>query len=198
MSEKDHFADVMARLHAGDQQAALEVFQRFAGRLIGLARSHLVSGLQAKVDAEDVLQSAWKSFFLRQTDGQFTLAGWDDLWALLVVITLRKCNRKVEHFSAARRDVLREVRTLSEEDERSWSELAGGPAPSDGLLLAEVVEGVMRTLLGEHERQILLLSLQGYSTEEVGQQVRRTERTVRRVLARIRDQLIRMRDAGAE
>ena len=42
-----------------------------------------------KVDPEDVVQSAFRSFFTRQAAGQFDVASWDDLWGLLVVITVR-------------------------------------------------------------------------------------------------------------
>ena len=52
----------MARLRAGDNAAAAEVFRRFANRLIGLARTHLDARVRQKVDPEDVMQSALKSF----------------------------------------------------------------------------------------------------------------------------------------
>ena len=48
---------------------ARALFERFSRRLIGLARCHLEVRLQHKVDPEDVVQSAYKSFFLRYGDG---------------------------------------------------------------------------------------------------------------------------------
>ena len=56
----------MGRLRSGEDEAAREVFVRFAARLAGLARRHLDVRLAVKVDPEDVVQSAYKSFFVRQ------------------------------------------------------------------------------------------------------------------------------------
>ena len=51
--------------------------------------------------------------------------------------------------------------------------------------------------LHERERPILVLALQGYSLLEISEQVRRTERTVYRVMRRIKDKLEEMRLLGA-
>src|SRR5260370_25859371 len=121
MSEDAAFAEVMGRLRAGDQAAAAEVFRRFANRLIGLARAHLDHRIRQKVDPEDVMQSALKSFFLRHADGQFDLESWNGLWSMLVVITLRKCGHQVEHYRAACRAVEREQAPSGWADDSSAS-----------------------------------------------------------------------------
>jgi RNA polymerase sigma-70 factor (ECF subfamily) len=196
MSEGESFQDVMTRLQKGDQQAAAEVFRRFANRLIGLARTHLDQRVRQKVDPEDVMQSALKSFFVRQADGQFDLSGWDSLWTMLVVITLRKCGRKTEQFRAAMRDVGREQAPspMSAEDSTaSWEAVARDPSPQEAALLAEAVEQVLKSLGDDRERQILELALQGFSTVEISTRVGRSERTVQRVLERVRERLKRMR-----
>src|SRR5438552_2680938 len=90
----ESFPDLMARLRAGDADAAARVFERFAHRLAALAQVHLDGRTRRLVDPEDVLQSVFRSFFARHADGQLDLADWDGLWALLVVLTLRKCGRK--------------------------------------------------------------------------------------------------------
>jgi RNA polymerase sigma-70 factor, ECF subfamily len=59
----------MARLRSGDQDAAREVFQRFVGQLIRLARRQFDVVLRRKVDPEDVVQSAYKSFFSLSNSG---------------------------------------------------------------------------------------------------------------------------------
>src|SRR5581483_7579718 len=90
MTEDRSFRELMSQLRAGDETAAGEVFQRFAQRLIGLARTHLDSWIRQKEDPEDVVQSVYKSFFARYGEGQFRVANWNDLWSLLTLITLRK------------------------------------------------------------------------------------------------------------
>src|SRR6266404_4856280 len=109
MPTNDSFADVMARLRAGDQAAAREIFQRFVDKLLRLARSHFDAVLRRKVDPEDVVQSAYKSFFLRYGAGKLEIRDWDNLWGLLTMITLRKCFDRVEYHRAQMRDVQREA-----------------------------------------------------------------------------------------
>jgi RNA polymerase sigma-70 factor (ECF subfamily) len=196
MSQDAAFAEVMDRLRAGDQAAASEVFRRFASRLIGLARTHLDHRLRTKVDPEDVMQSALKSFFVRHAGGQFDLSSWDSLWSMLVVITLRKCGHKAEYFRTAMRDINREqaMSEVAEDSISSWQTVAHDPTPVQATLLAEAVEQILQSLGDDRERQIIELSLQGFTPVETSARVGRSERTVQRVLDRVRRRLQRMRD----
>ena len=184
------FDDLMARLGAGDESAAAEVFDRFAQRLRALARSRLDRLLRPKVDAEDVLQSVYRSFFRRHAAGQYELENWDSLWGMLTVITLRKCGRRLRYFRSACRDVQREV-VLPAGAGAEVEAVGHDPTPSEAARLAETLEQVMRDLT-ERERSILSLSLQGYTSCEISEQVGRTERTVQRVLQRVRRRLEQM------
>src|SRR5262249_39297414 len=95
---KDSFADFLARLRAGDDAAARQLFDRFAGQLVALARRRFAAGLRHKVDPEDVVQSAYKSFFHRYGGEKFEVGGWNSLWGLLTVITVRKCAQRVAYY----------------------------------------------------------------------------------------------------
>src|SRR5690242_9456367 len=61
VASEPSFADLMARLRAGDDAAAAALFQRFATRLIALARGRLDGLVRRKVDPEDVVQSVFRS-----------------------------------------------------------------------------------------------------------------------------------------
>jgi RNA polymerase sigma-70 factor, ECF subfamily len=196
MMARDSFADLMGRLRQGEQDAAARLFDGYARRLIGLAYRHLDSRLRQKVGPEDVMQSVLKSFFARQRAGQFELADWDGLWALLVRITLHKCGHQVEYYRAACRDVTREQAALgSDESVHAFQALAAEPSPDEAAHLAELTEEVMKSLGSDRERQIFALSLEGHTPVEISEQVGRTDRTVQRTLARIRSKLERMREA---
>ena len=174
-----------------DDAAAREVFQRYAARLVQLARVRLDRQTRQKVDPEDVVQSVFRSFFTRQAEGRFDLASWDDLWSLLVVITIRKCRRQAVALRAGRRDVRRELHASQlPEPEQGYLEAAGSePTPEEVVSLVETVE---RLLSGasEVERQILLLRLQGYTPPEISREVGSiSERKVYRVLAQARKRL---------
>jgi RNA polymerase sigma-70 factor (ECF subfamily) len=192
MSPESSFADLMARLRAGDATAAAQFFERFAHRLVALAQGHLDGLTRRLVDPEDVLQSVLRSFFVRHAGGQFELADWDGLWAMLVVMTLRKCGRQVHRFRAARRDVRREVTLPVGRDELvEWEALADGPTPAEAATLCDLIEQLRRSS-GPDDWPVVALCLQGHTHLEVANQVGCTERTVRRVAARTRQRLQRL------
>ena len=192
-TSKDSFADMLARLQARDDDAAREVFQRFACRLIALAHRRLDNVLRLKVDPEDVVQSAYKSFFRRHDEGKLEVVNWNSLWGLLTLITLRKCADRAAYHRAARRDAAREA-AAPNDDSPPWPEAPGRePTPLEAALLRETVEQLFADL-SEQERPVIELSLQGYSTAEISERLGQPERTVRRVRERIRKRLERERD----
>jgi RNA polymerase sigma-70 factor (ECF subfamily) len=185
----DTFLEFLTRLQAKDDAAARELFARFAAPLIALTRRRIGDGLRHKVDPEDVVQSAYKSFFLRYGDGNLDAADWDSLWGLLVVITLRKCAERVAYHRAARRDVAREAVPGRAEP------VGREPTPGEAAVLTETVEQLFAAM-DEDERPVLELSLQGYSTREISEQLGRAERTVRLLRESVRNRLERMRREG--
>ena len=192
MADGDSFSDVMSRLRAGDQAAAREVFQRFVDRLIRLARHQFNAALRCKVDPEDVVQSAYKSFFLRYGAGKLEVQDWGNLWGLLTMITLRKCLDRVDYYRAERRDVQREAAAPqgATGTEPWWEAVAREPTPDEAAVLAETVEELLRGL-EEEDRPVLEMSLQGFTTQEISEHLGRPERSVRRLRERVRKQLER-------
>jgi RNA polymerase sigma-70 factor (ECF subfamily) len=190
MAAQDSFTELMARLRAGEDAAATEVFERYAQRLHGLARRHLDTVLKRKVDPEDVVQSAYKSFFFRYGAGSLEVRDWDNLWGLLTLITLRKCADRAEYFRAERRAVAREVAPApgAEDSGSGWQAIDREPTPAEAVLLAETVEQLLAGL-DEDERPIVELSLQGYTTQEISERLDRAERSVRRLRERVRKRL---------
>jgi RNA polymerase sigma-70 factor (ECF subfamily) len=184
----------MGRLRSGEDMAAREVFSRFAARLAGLARRHLDARLAVKVDPEDVVQSAYKSFFLRHRDGGLEVGDWDGLWGLLTLITLRKCADRAAYYRADKRDVTREAVPGPADSAPGPAELAldREPLPDEAAVLAETVESLFRSIDDTDERAILEMSLQGHSAAEISERLGRAERSVRRLRERVRKRLERM------
>jgi RNA polymerase sigma-70 factor (ECF subfamily) len=199
MADDASFADLMARLRAGDEDAAATVFHRFARRLIGLARVRLDAQIRQKVDPEDVAQSVYRSFFLRHAEGQFELTNWDSLWGLLTVIAVRKCGRWHGHFHTQARNVAAEVsaQPVGDDSGSGWEALAREPSPAEAALLTETVQQLLAELEGR-DREIVALALQGHTGVEISDRLGRPERTVYRVLKRVRKRLDQMRAEGAE
>lgn len=196
MTPNDSFELLMDRLRTGEDGAAREVFVRFAGRLAGLARRHMDARMAAKVDPEDVVQSAYKSFFLRQREGELDVGTWDGLWGLLTLITLRKCADRAAYYRTEKRDVTRETASGSRDDstpEAAALVLDREPQPDEAAVLAETVEALFRTMTDPDERAVVELSLQGFTATEISTKLGRAERSVRRLREHVRKRLERMR-----
>src|SRR5216683_3734121 len=169
MTGHPSFDDLMAHLRDGSNDAATQVFQRFANRLIVLARQQLDPKILQKEDPEDVMQSVFRSFLIRNAAGKLgEFETWDNLWAILVVMTRRKCGRRTDYFYSARRDVRREATGPSPAED---APLDPGipdeePTPSEAMMLAETVEELLNDLEGR-QREIMTLSLQGYTPAEI-------------------------------
>ncbi len=99
--------------------AARLIWRRYFRDLLELARNNLSRRIRRREDEEDVLQSMYKSFCLRQQRGEFDLSGRDALWKLLVTITLRKARNAAKKQMRDRRDVAREQTIADREDGES-------------------------------------------------------------------------------
>jgi RNA polymerase sigma-70 factor (ECF subfamily) len=196
MTDAETFTRLMARLRGGEDAAAREVFERFAARLVTMARGRFNRLLARKVDPEDVVQSAFKSFFARHRAGKLSVGDWDGLWSLLTLITLRKCADRAEYFLADRRDAAREASGPEGGDgSGAWLlVLDRQPRPEEAVILAETVEHLFRDV-SAHERPVLELSLQGYTAPEISLRLGRAERSVRRLRERTRERLERLQEA---
>jgi RNA polymerase sigma factor (sigma-70 family) len=178
---------LLARWRAGDQQAADELFRRYAARLIALARSRLSDKLAGRVDPEDIVQSAYRSFFADTRDGHYDLEADGDLWQLLVTITLHKLNDQVKRSTAEKRAVARQQNYGSEDSLIGLQARirADAPSPIEAVALVEQVEQLMARLPAAH-RPILERRLQGYTLDEIADEMNCCQRTVIRVLEQIK------------
>ncbi len=173
-------AELLERYHGcHDEKAAEELFRRYSGRLTALARSRLSRALAARVDPEDVVQSAYRSFFLLAGDQEVLLRESGDLWRLLVRITLRKVYRSARRHRADCRSIERE-RPWAEEAEAAA--LGREPTPAEAAGLVDELRGVLEPL-DSIQRRMIEMRLQGHDVDAIATEVGRSPRTVRRTLA---------------
>lgn len=182
---------LLDRYLAGDTQAATQLFDRYVTRLVALARSRMNSGMRRRLDPEDVVHSAYRSFFLRAAEGDFEFGESADLWRLLAQITLNKTRKQAERHMAARRDYRRDdaecVAGLTTEVE---------PSPDEAAALVEQVRLVTERLSAD-ERIAFSAFLCGDSEDAIAGRFGRSPRTVRRVLSRVRSLIERQVLDGA-
>ena len=171
----------MFELPPGNSDAESQIIELYSRRLIAFAQSRLAVQMHRRVDAEDIVQSAYRSFFRRLQRGDFEFDEQNDVWRLLAAITLCKTQSAVRHHHRHLRDVRRE-RSL----EDSMRPFGREPAAEDVAIFYELLESM---LIGmpEHYREIVLLRMEGYAISEIASQIDRSERTVLRVLARLQE-----------
>jgi RNA polymerase sigma-70 factor (ECF subfamily) len=190
MERDSSFEQLVAGLRLGQNDAAENVFRRYAQALLARAAQEIDARLRRKVDPEDVVQSAFRSFFRRQAAGQFDLSDWGGLWALLVCITVRKCRNLNTHYRRDGRDVAREA-TGGDDGAQGEEVLDREPTPAEAAVLGDLVQELMGQVVSQ-DRPIVEMRLQGYTPSEIADRTGRAERTVFRVLDRVRERASRL------
>jgi len=189
---KQNFQYFIEGLRRGNEEVTLEFCKTFGSSLERLAGSHLVTGLRRRLDPEDVVQSVYRTFFRRASDGQFELDDRADLWHLLCAITLTKVREQARRQLRQKRNINREIRldTKVGRGEAPMDIKGDSPAPDASLEFTEQFEKIMSSF-DQEERRIVELKLQDHTNDEVAVAIGCSERTVRRVLQRIREGLER-------
>ncbi len=178
-------SDLVKRVQVGDNEAATLLFHRYAVRIRGLAHKQTSPELRLRFDDDDVMQSVFRTFFRRMARGTYNLPDGDELWGLLLVITLNKVRALAGRHRALRRSV-RATLPLAGNDlqQQSNSNHDHESAAMLTLTLREFAE-----TLTPDEHTILDLRMQGFGVAEIATECGRTRRTVERILQKLRHSL---------
>src|SRR5262249_43553253 len=152
--------------------AAQKLWERYFERLVHLARDRLRAGPRGPADAEDAALSAFDSFCRGAAAGRFPrLDDRDDLWALLVTITVRKAGDQLRRERRQKRGGgrVRSAQELGGAD----PDVGGGldavvgrePTPELAVMMAEQYRYLLERLADETLRRIAAWKLEGYSSE---------------------------------
>ncbi len=194
MDEPSSVTTWLSELKAGEDEAARRLWEAYFGRLVRLARRKLAQIPRRASDEEDVALAAFNSFCGGVRLGRFPrLNDRDDLWQVLVMITVRKAADERESHRRQKRGSGK-VRGESVFLERSASRKAGGlsqitgrePTPAFAAEVAERLGELLQALGDESLRSIALLKMEGCSNEEIAQRNGSGLRTVERKLSLIR------------
>jgi DNA-directed RNA polymerase specialized sigma24 family protein len=183
-------------LKAGGDSAAQPLWERYFHRLVHLARARLRPARRtgAIADEEDAALSAFDSFCRGATQGRFpNLADRDDLWRLLVVITVRKVLGQLDRQAAQKRgggQLVGESALIGADAAGlgGLDRLAGDePSPELAALVVDEYHRLRDSLRSEALRQVLDLRLEGHTRAEIARRLGCAERTVKRKLEVIRE-----------
>ncbi len=176
-------------LEDGDEDAAEQLWGHFFERLTALARRKLVQ--QRVVDGEDIVVSVFRRLCEGAEGGRFEqVGGRDELWRLLVSMTVRRAIDENRRLMADKRGGAR-VRGDSvhgQNDSRgSWDQFAGEDlAPEFLVMVEEECNRLLESLADETLRSVAVWRLEGYSNDEIAGKLDMTTRSVERKLNRIR------------
>lgn len=194
-----HSVTLLQRWREGDERAADQLFEAYIDGLLAYVRRRMSPALARRVDAEDVVQSVYRSFFTRARDGQFVIERSGDLWRLLLGISFNKLQSQVEHHTAAKRSFRKESHpaALGDRGDGGFSPPASGPPPEELLAVSEELERLISSLPLRH-RDILERRLRGESIPDIAVAAGRSERSIRRVLNACREDLAARFDESKE
>ena len=176
-------ASLLRRFRAGEDDAATELYRRYAARLLDLASAQASPDLKRRVDPEDIVQSVFRTFFRRASLGEYEVPDGDELWKLFLVIGLNKIRAVAGFHKAAKRD----VRHTTGGDA---VEAAGAALPDDEAhRVLELTIDELLAPLPESHREIVRLRTDGYEVAEIAARVGRAKRSVERILQDFRHKL---------
>ncbi len=187
MSSDGSITHFLTLLKQGDRAAAQPLWEAYFARLVGLARARLRCTPRQAADEEDVALSAFDSFCRRAAAGQFPrLEDRDDLWQLLVVLTVRKALAQTRREMRLKRGA-RKVLTFADLDDQVLDGVLGAePTPVLAAQVAEQCRCLLECLEDESLRQVALWKLEGFTNREIAARLGCVEKTVERKLKSIR------------
>ena len=176
----DWFSD----LADGDPETVQQFWTEYGDPMRRVAERQLADRIKTRVDADDIVQSACRTFFRRIGQGEFELNGSESLWRLLLTITLNKARMQARFHTRDRRSIGRE-QAIPENGAFQPSERVSF---LDSVDFGDLLEHVM-SHLDEEQQQILTMTLDGKPQSEIARALGCSERTVRRMRGRIQNQL---------
>lgn len=185
----------ISQLKGGDEAAAQQLWERYFGEIVQLARRRLAGAKRALADEEDVALSTFKSLCRGAERGRFPkLSDRDSLWSLIIAIVAHKSTDLIRHENRQKRGGRGQAKhAASVCDERqavSLSEIIEQrPTPE----FAAIISSQFESLLGKLERaddpdliQIATAKMSGESNKEIAAKLGCVRRTIERKIQIIR------------
>jgi RNA polymerase sigma factor (sigma-70 family) len=183
----------LVRLKCGERdEATRRLWEAYFEQLVRRAHA-LVGGRCRASDAEDVALSAFASFVAAVQHKRFPqLEDRNDLWRVLLTITVRKAGKHVRDEKALKRGsgkvVAFSALQTPDDSAPATPQMPGNePDPAEVAALVETWDQLLETLGKEDLRQVAQWRLEGYHNEEIARRLGRSVGTVERKVKAIRD-----------
>lgn len=181
------------QLAAGNRDAVQELWQHFSERLVQFSRSKLDVGTRRLYDEDDASASAFRSLCRGIESRKYgDISDRGNLWALLLVIASRKISNQRRFQNQLKRSCSQTIQAseFQGNDSRSFTlfdQMASAElTPAFAAEVSETSEKLLEILPEPDLQKIVLLKFEGFTNEEVAEQIGTTRRTIQRKLERIR------------
>src|SRR5262249_51271063 len=169
VDEQSSDRSLLQELCQGNQDAATQIYLRYAQRLRALAQAQCGPDLAPRFDVEDIVQSVFASFFRGAGLGYYDVPPGEELWKLFLVIALNKIRARGAFHRAARRDVRRTAGGAAfERTAQAVADRDDGALAFLQLVLDETLER-----LPPYQKQMVVLRIQGHEVADIAEQTRR-------------------------
>lgn len=186
-------SSLLLHLREGDGQAVAKLWERYFERMLNVARRKLGGAHRRVRDEEDIALSAFKSFCAVVQRGRFDRSAGDDLWPLLVSMTINKAIDHLRHSNRLKRTAQSTADSGANgniDNELLVAQLlANDPSPEFQLMADESMAKLMKGLdeTGDPSlRTLAIMRLEDSSHETIASMLGCTVRTVQRKLQTIR------------
>jgi RNA polymerase sigma factor (sigma-70 family) len=193
VSDEGNVTVWLQALRDGRPSAATDLWQHYYERLVRLAAQKLRSAPRRMADEEDVVATAFNSFYRGVEQGRFPkLDDRDDLWQVLVMLTARKAVNQAKHATRQKRgegQVRGESIFINAHDTNAGiHEIVGDePSPEFAHEVSEEYTRMLEVLDDDALRAVAIAKMEGYSNDEIAEKMGVKTRTIERKLKTIRE-----------
>jgi RNA polymerase sigma-70 factor (ECF subfamily) len=191
-SDAPPLAELLERLHRGEDEAAAAVFRTYEPYLRMVVRRQLSAALRAKFDSADIVQSVWADLLRGFRGAGWTFPDPEHLRAFLVKATR---NRFIDRLRRHLGELEREQPLL--DSEAAGVPPSAEPDPSDVAQANDVWERLVATAPPTHA-EVLRLKRSGKSLAEIASATGLHESSVRRILYDLAKKLEVVRERALE
>lgn len=182
--ESNEFGELMQRVQEHSQGAIQQLLERYGRHILRIVRRHLNQKVRAKFDSADFVQAVWASFFARPLNqDKFPQSG--ALGVFLAEMAQHKVVDMVrQRLHTQKYDINRE-RPLETLPHGADALVSSAPTPEAMAIAREEWAKYVANFPTEQQPVVKSFGA-GYSAREIAAKTGVTERTVHRIIKRVR------------
>jgi RNA polymerase sigma-70 factor, ECF subfamily len=176
---------LIARIRVGDEDAAKQLYRRYAKQLTSLLGKECSTDLTRCAGVEDIVQSVFGTFFRRVGLGCYANADGDTIWKVLLVIAMQRVRTQATYYYAAKRDA---SGTIAGAEGHRRLELQANARETATVHLELALQHILDQLPPRNQL-LVRLRIEGFKVDDIAMIARRSKRTVERVIQHTRQLL---------